>query len=167
MQKKVLSEQALYYGDVEMPKGWDIDREALISDALIAKTKNQNFPFSKNFDKLNLYITDHIRVNYDVGLIYKKNWCHYYKPDETTEPLNNVDAVDLRNSADFTCLYGVKVKDCDVTILFDDNRRKGRSWHIPINNNYFFMFPSTQRYYITKNTSDEMNVLLTINYEYI
>ena len=167
MQKKVLSEQALYYGDVTMPKGWDIDREALISDALIAKTKNQNFPFSKNFDKLNLYITDHIRVNYDVGLIYKKNWCHYYKPDETTEPLNNVDAVDLRNSADFTCLYGVKVKDCDVTILFDDNRRKGRSWTIPLDDNKFVMFPSTNLYYITNKQKDSLNFVKTITYEYI
>ena len=26
MQKKVLSEQSLYYGDVTMPKDWDIDR---------------------------------------------------------------------------------------------------------------------------------------------
>ena len=27
MQKKVLTEQALYYGDVAMPKDWDIDRD--------------------------------------------------------------------------------------------------------------------------------------------
>jgi len=29
MQKKVLSEQALYFGDVAMPKDWDIDRDKL------------------------------------------------------------------------------------------------------------------------------------------
>ena len=29
MQKKVLSEIALYYGDVAMPKDWDIDRDKL------------------------------------------------------------------------------------------------------------------------------------------
>ena len=27
--KNVLSEQALYFGDVDMPKGWDIDRDKL------------------------------------------------------------------------------------------------------------------------------------------
>ena len=27
MQRKVLTEQALYYGDVAMPKDWDIDRD--------------------------------------------------------------------------------------------------------------------------------------------
>ena len=29
MQKKVLTEQALYYGDVAMPKDWDIDRDKI------------------------------------------------------------------------------------------------------------------------------------------
>ena len=29
------------------------------------------------------------------------------------------------------------------------------------------MFPSTQRYFITENKSKQMNVLLTINYEFI
>jgi hypothetical protein len=32
MQKKVLTEQALYYGDVGMPKDWDIDRDKLSGD---------------------------------------------------------------------------------------------------------------------------------------
>ena len=34
MQKKVLTEQALYFGDVEMPKYWDIDRNKLTGDIL-------------------------------------------------------------------------------------------------------------------------------------
>ena len=29
MQKNILSEIALYYGDVAMPKDWDIDRDKL------------------------------------------------------------------------------------------------------------------------------------------
>ena len=167
MQKKVLSEQALYYGDVDMPKGWDVDREALINDALLAKIKKQNFPFSKNWDRLNLYIKEHIGLNYEVNLVYKNNWCSYYKPEEITKPFTNVNAVDLRNSADFTCLYGVKVKDCDVTILFDDNRRKGRSWTIPLEDNKFIMFPSTNIYYITNKQKESLNFVKTITYEYI
>jgi hypothetical protein len=56
---------------------------------------------------------------------------------------------------------------CELVIEYDDNRRKNRTWHIPIKNNYFYMFPSTQRYFITENKSKQMNVLLTINYEFI
>ena len=39
MQKKVLSEIALYYGDVTMPKGWDIDRDKLQDDMVYVKDK--------------------------------------------------------------------------------------------------------------------------------
>jgi hypothetical protein len=40
----------------------------------------------------------------------KKRGGNIYKPGETTIPLLNIDPVDLRNSPDFTLLYGVKVK---------------------------------------------------------
>ena len=34
MQRQVLTEQSLYYGDVAMPKDWDIDRDKLSGDIL-------------------------------------------------------------------------------------------------------------------------------------
>ena len=33
-----------------------------------------------------------------------------YKPEEVSIPLLNIDPVDLKNSPDFTLLYGVSVK---------------------------------------------------------
>ena len=53
MQKKVLSEQALYYGDVAMPKDWDIDRDKLSGDILQSQIQNKDFPFSRTWDMLN------------------------------------------------------------------------------------------------------------------
>ena len=47
MQKKVLSEQALYYGDVAMPKDWDIDRDKLQNDILKSQITDSPFPFSR------------------------------------------------------------------------------------------------------------------------
>jgi hypothetical protein len=94
---------------------------------------------------------------------------NFYKPREASLPLLQVDKVDLRNSPDFVLLYGVKLaKDsCFVRIHFDDNRRAGRSWDIPLNNNQFIMFPATQMYYISSNTSDQLNFIQTITYEFI
>jgi hypothetical protein len=60
MQKKVLTEQALYYGDVAMPKDWDIDRDKLQKDILKSQTTDSPFPFSRTFDMLNTYMRDHI-----------------------------------------------------------------------------------------------------------
>jgi len=167
MQKKVLSEIALYYGDVAMPKGWDIDRDKLQKDILQSVIQNKDFSFSRTFDMLSTYMRDHINLNYGFTLINKKTWGNIYKPEENSKPLINVDPVDLRNSPDYTLLYGVKVKDCMVRIHFEDNRRKGRSWDIPLKNNMFIMFPSTNMYYITNNQKDSLNFIQTITYEYI
>ena len=167
MQKKVLTEQALYYGDVAMPKDWDIDRDKLQSDILKSVIHNKKFSFSRTWDMLNTYIQDHIRVEYGINLINKETWGNIYKPLETTIPLLNIDPVDLRNSPDYTFLYGVNVKDCMVRIHYEDNRRKGRSWDIPLLNNRFIMFPSTNMYYLTNNQKNNLNFVQTITYEYI
>ena len=167
MQKKVLSEIALYYGDVAMPKGFEIDRDKLQSDILKSQINNEKFPYSREWDKLNTYLREHINVEYGFNLINKETWGNVYKPKEISIPLLNIDPVDLRNSPDYTLLYGVNVKDCSVRIHYDDNRRKGRSWDIPLKNNQFIMFPSTNMYYVTNNQKDSLNFILTITNEFI
>jgi len=167
MQKKVLSEQALYYGDVAMPKGFEIDRDKLQSDILKSRINNKEFPYSREWDKLNTYLREHINVEYGFQLINKETWGNVYKPKEISIPLLNIDPVDLRNSPDYTLLYGVNVKDCSVRIHYDDNRRAGRSWDMPLTNNQFIMFPSTNMYYITNNQKDSLNFILTITNEFI
>ena len=167
MQKEVLTEQALYYGDVVMPKDWDIDREKLSKHILESNIKNSKISFSKNLDILDTYIKEHIFLEYDINLIEKNKWGNIYKPAETTIPLLQVDPIDLRNSPDFTLLYGVKVKDCMVKIHYEDNRRKGRSWNIELKDNMFIMFPSTNMYYIKNKQKDSLNFIQTITYEYI
>ena len=167
MQKKVLSEQALYYGDVAMPKGFEINRDKLQSDTLKSQINNKDFPYSREWDKLNTYLREHINVEYGFQLVNKVTWGNVYKPQEISIPLLNIDPVDLRNSPDYTLLYGVNVKDCSVRIHYDDNRRAGRSWDMPLKNNQFLMFPSTNMYYITNNQKDSLNFILTITNEFI
>ena len=126
MQKKVLTEQALYFGDVAMPKDWDIDRDKLSGDILQSVIQNKQFPFSRTWDMLNTYMRDHVGLEYGINLINKETWGNIYKPAETTIPLLNIDPVDLRNSPDFTLLYGVKVKDCFSGLFKSSNRTKKR-----------------------------------------
>ena len=167
MQKKVLTEQSIYYGDVSMPKHWEIDQNELAHHILHSNLTNKKFEFSKTFDKLDSYIKEHINLKYNMSLVNKETWGNIYKPSEITIPLLNIDPVDLRNSPDFTLLYGVKVKDCFVRIHYEDNRRKGRSWDIELKDNMFIMFPSTNMYYLTNNQKDSLNFVQTITYEFI
>ena len=167
MHKKVLSEIAIYYGNVSMPKGFEIQRDVLTLDIFVAQLKNSKFEFSRVWDMLNTYVRDYANVKHKISLVNKETWGNFYKPNETTAPLLNIDPVDLRNSPDFTLLYGVKVKDCMVRIHYEDNRRKGRSYDIELTNNKFIMFPSTNMYYITNTQKDSLNFVQTITYEYI
>ena len=167
MQKKVLSEIGLYYDDVAMPKGFEINCNKLQEDILKSQINNKEFPYSREWDKLNTYLREHINVEYGFQLVNKETWGNVYKPKEISIPLLNIDPVDLRNSPDYTLLYGVNVKECSVRIHYDDNRRKGRSWDKPLSNNEFIMFPSTNMYYITNNQKDSLNSILTITHEFI
>ena len=167
MNKNTLSEIALYYGDIAMPKGFEIDRDKLSGDILQSNLQDCEFPFSRTWDMLNTYMRDHFNVEHGRSLVNKTTWGNIYKPNEVSIPLLNIDPVDLRNSPDYTLLYGVKVKNCSIRVHFDDNRRKGRSWDIELKDNMFIMFPSTCMYYITNKQRDSLNFIQTITYEYI
>ena len=167
MQKILLTEQSIFFGDVDMPKGWDIDRDQLSQDILRSNIDKTQFPFSRNWDMLNTYITDHVNLNFKISLINKKTLGCIFKPNEKSSPILQVDPVDLKNSPDYILLYGVHVENCQIRIYYDDNRRKGRSWDIPLTNNKFIMFPSTNLYYISNEQKENLNFILNINYEYI
>ena len=167
MEKIVLTEQSLYYGDVAMPKDWDIDRDKLQKDILNSQVTNSPFPFSRTFDMLNTYMRDHVNLEYGFTLVNKDTYGNIYKPEETSQPFINVDPVDLRNSPDYTLLYGVKTQNCMIRIHYEDNRRKGRSWDIELKDNMFIMFPSTNMYYITNSQKESLNFIQTILYEFI
>tara|TARA_R110000751_G_scaffold4337_2_gene21161 strand:- start:525 stop:1028 length:504 start_codon:yes stop_codon:yes gene_type:complete len=167
MKKKVLTEQAIYCGEVSMPKHWEIDPNELSHCILHSNLTNEKVKFSRTWDKLNTYIREHIGLKYSINLINKETWGDIYSPKQVSLPLLNIDPVDLRNSPDYTLLYGVKVEGCSVRIYYDDNRRKGRSWDIELKNNMFIMFPSTNMYYITNNQKNDLNFIQTITYEFI
>ena len=167
MRKKVLSEIGLYSGQVEMPKGFEIDRDKLQEDTLKSQINNKEFSGSRAWNMLNTYVREHINLEYGFSLVNKKTWGNVYKPKEVSLPLLNIDPVDLKNSPDYVLLYGIHVKDCSVRIHYNDNRRKGRRWDIPLVNNKFIMFPSMQMYYITNTQKDSLNFIQTIIYEFI
>jgi len=178
MQKKVLSEIDLYIDTVKVIK---IDRKQIKNDIvnsfafdkrLSKNNKNYSYqdlevPYSQPLQWLKDYIRDHFK-EYSKTLMSKKEWGNIYNPHESSFTRHQVEPLLLKTSPDYTCLYGVEVaKDsCELVIEYDDNRRKNRTWHIPLQDNKFIIFPSTQRYFISQNKSKQMNIFLTMTYEY-
>ena len=183
MQKVVLSEIDLYNGEIAMPKGFDIDldkiRNDIIESYIQQKRINNNpkayafndylVPFSQPLQWMQDYVRDHWRVEYGRTLVSKTMHGNVMHPKEKSWTRHQVDPVDLRNSPDYTLIYGVDVKEnsSECIIEYDDNRRKNRTWHIPMKNNEFIMFPATNKYSFSPNASNGLNIILTINYEYI
>ena len=167
MHKKVLSEIGLYYGEVTMPKGFEIAPKQLTGDIFYHRIYNTEFPVSTTLDMLQAYLREHINLKYGFNLIPKKTTGDFFTPQKSSLSMLQLDPVDLKNSPDYVMLYGVDTKDCTVVIDYDDNRRKGRSWEMSLKSNHFIMFPSTQRYYIKPNRSEQLNFVLTSLYEFI
>ena len=183
MQKKVLTEVDLYHGEIAMPKGFEIDRDQIRNDIIESyiqqKRINNNpkayafddyvVPFSQPLQWVQDYIRDHFNAEYEKTLVFKNMHSNVMHPKEKSWTRNQVEPVDLLHSADYTLIYGVDVKQgsSECIIEYDDNRRKNRTWHIPIKDNHFIMFPSINKYSFSPNTSNGLNIILTINYEYI
>jgi len=183
MQKVVLSEISLTYGEVKTPKGFEIDRVKIKNDIVSSYIKedrisqnNKDYsykdykvPFSQPLQWLKDYLRDHTNLEHQITLVPKIDFGLVLNPKEKSFSRNQVDPVDLRNSADFTLIYVIDCKkdSCELVIEYDDNRRKGRTWHVPLQNNYFYMFPATQKYFISENKSEKINVFLITTYEYI
>ncbi len=68
MQKKVLSEQILYYGEIKMPEGFEINPLNLTNNLFKALYTDRKHVESRDFDKLNTYIREHIRIKHDLDI---------------------------------------------------------------------------------------------------
>jgi len=183
MKKIILSEISLIHGPINMPKGFDIDRDKIRNDIIESYVKKNSInsnpktysfddyvvPFSQPLQWMQDYLRDHIRVEYGFTLVHKNIHGNVMHPKEKSWTRNQVEPVDLRNSPDYTVIYGIDVKEgsSECIIEYDDNRRKNRTWHMPIKNNHFIMFPATNKYSFSPNTSNGLNIILTINYEFI
>ena len=167
IKQNLLSKIDLYYGNISMPKGFEIDREVLKKDILTHNIQDCVFPFSKEWDKLNTYLREHIFLEYGFTIINKLTTGLMFKPNESNFPECENNKVDLKNSPDYVMLYGVDLENTNVRIYYNDNRRAGRSWDIELQNNNFIIFPSTLIYHISNNQKDKLNFILKTTYEYI
>jgi hypothetical protein len=168
MRKILLSEIAIYYGQIKMPEDFEIDREIIFYEMLRegVNDKFKETPFTRELDKLKTYIREYILIRHNIILDNKDAQSNFYFPQERSKPLTHMDPMNLISSPDYVCLYGVNVgqDSCNVIIEYNENRVKGKIKEMPLNNNSFIMFPSNLKYHIDKNRSEQLNCILTISY---
>ena len=78
---------------------------------------------------------------------------------------HHLDYADLKNSPDIVMLYFIDSDDNNMIIEYDDNRKKGIYWNMPIESNKYVMFNSNLEYYLLPNKSDNQRIVLRVTYE--
>ena len=182
MKKVVLSELDLYSGNIKTPKHFEIKRSEIKSNILESYIDNKRISdddrkytyldykvdYSKELGWLNDHVTDHFNVKFNKTLMPKLHWGNIYKKKEQSFLRNTINPLDLINSPDYTFVYGIDVEEhsCQIVVEYDVNRRANRRWCLPMKSNFFGMFPSTLKYFITPNMSKKRNIFLTTTYEF-
>ena len=184
MKKVVLSEIDLTFGKIESPKGFEINREKIKNDIITSYINQKRIsnnkkdysyydyevPFSQPLQWYQDYLRDHFRIEHNKTLIPKLDFGIILDKKQQSHNRNLVEPLDLLHAPDYTCIYGVDIDDeeqLEVVIHYNDNRRVNRTWHVPLQNNKFIIFPSMQRFYITENKSSKLQTILISTYEYI
>ena len=168
MRKNLLSEIAVYSGQIKMPEYFEIDREEIFHQMLREGVNEQlkETPFTRELDKLRTYVREYAGLRHDLVLESFDTQSSFYFPHERSAPITHFDPMDPKGSPDYVCLYGVNVGEgsCKVLIEYDDNRRKGCVQEMLLNNNSFAMFPANLKYHFDKNRSEQLNCILVITY---
>ena len=120
MHKKILSQIDLHFGQIEMPKGFEIDREKLGADILSSVIYNREFPFSRSWDMLQTYLREHLNLEYGFTLVHKKTVGNIYKPRQHSHSKNsNVQITEKSKRCrieSFELLFGIKSGQITPTI---------------------------------------------------
>ena len=155
MKKKQLTSVNLYYGKVNMPKGFEINPKPLIMGTFEQEYLNKRFPFSRDLDKVDTYIRDYSLAKHKLSLEGIETWGSFYLPLQSSKI--------IKNKYNFTVIYGTKIEkdSCTVSIFIDENKEH----LVKLYTNSFIMFPSTKSYYINSNQSHKINFIQSMLYE--
>ena len=108
MQKVVLSEISLIYGEIKTPKGFEIDRVKIKNDIVSSYIKedrisqnNKDYsyqdyrvPFSQPLQWLKDYLRDHANLEHRITLVPKIDFGLVLNPKEKSFSRNQVDPGD-------------------------------------------------------------------------
>ena len=183
MEKKVLSEIALYSGKIKRPKGYEINRSKIKADILEAKLQNKSisdnpfdfrfFDYEARYSKELGYVientVEYARLNFQLNLEPVLTFANVLEHKEQSFSRLILDRPEKQEFADFVLVYGVDVypESTQVVVEYDNNKYLNNAWFAPIENDHYVMFPTSQKFFITRNTSHNPNVFLIITFKKI
>ena len=165
MHKKELTSVHLYYGDLNMPKGFEINSDVLISKLFQENLLDNKFRSSKEFDKVNSYIIEYMYVQHEIPLRFVDTWGNYYKSKTVTQPLRQFSPSFPGETGNLVCLYGIDVSNCFIRLQYTDNKDVKCSKIVELKKNNFVIFPASFVYQISSFQEKNFNFIQTMIYD--
>lgn len=181
MQKKVLSEIDIYFGTVDMPKYFEINRDqlkaSLLTSVLTDKQYSNSFVIKnpndyemlngKAFTMFNRYIIENFFLRHKKSIKNNFNFGSIFEKEQSSITKNLVDKYKMGDSPDYTCIYGIDIqKNSQQLIIEYSNKRLVEQFlTVELRNNEYVIFPSTLNYFFTKNNSDKTNSYMVTTYD--
>jgi len=165
IEKTKLFEASIYKGNVQMPKGFEINPDVLISKLFQENLLDNKFRSSNDFDKLNSYIIEYMHVQCKLPLRFMHTWGDYYKSKTVTKPLRQLSPSFPEETGNLVALYGIDVSNCFVRLQYTDNKDVKCSDVIELKKNNFIFFPVNFVYQISSFQEKNFNFIQTIIYD--
>jgi len=115
------------------------------------------------------WLTDYIEGQYllktKVTLWPKEISVMVHNKGEGSIKRHHLDYANLKDSPDLVMLYFLETDKNDLIIEYDNGRKKGCYWTLPIEQNKYVLFNSHLEYYLKPNTSGKQRIVLRVTYE--
>lgn len=180
MKKQILSEIDVYYGTVDMPKHYEINREELKASLLSSVLKDKFFKNDiviqnsndfemlngKAFTMFNTYIIEYFLLRHKRSIFNSFNFGSIFEENESSITKNLINKYKISESPDYTCIYGIDVKNGSQQLIIEySNKRLVEQFlTVELRDNEYVIFPSTLNYFFTKNNSNKINSYMTTTY---
>jgi hypothetical protein len=176
MKKDLLNNNDFYYGNIDMPKYFEINRFELKSNILVSFIKDKSLSkdsftyefydyellHSKALQMLIVYITEHIRLKYNLSIENREFFGNILDKNE-----QSFSRKFSKKGMDYTMVYAVDVTKNSSSIVFENDDPNKNLNFFQIENNNFILFSSKERFFISKNNSNNLNIFLIVNFKII
>ena len=180
IEKLLLAEQSIVYGELDSVS--KVDMKLLRNHTLssFANTlDSSHLKWKKHYRKVNYHqhiqwVQDYIRDHWNekngftlVPLTVDGVTSIIQQTNEDIPVHQHIDEFDLNGSPDYSGIYtvGKGEEQVNITIFYEDGRRRMRSWTIPLEINKFIIWPSHLKAEISKNKSKDFLVNLSFKYQ--
>lgn len=150
INKKILSEVIMYEGVVQMPEGFEIQKDEIVKHITAHQYyEDYKIPFCKEVSRIETYILDYLRAEYKLPFeTGKKAIGYFYQSNERSKPQFD------DNYSDYTCIYTVETDPNTCSIILDKE-----NFNFKLETGNFIVFPSSLMYYIENVNNSYLNYI--------